>query len=181
MKRLDRRVPRYSACLIVLATVAVWPTAGWSQTCSPNNFKTFVEGLLQNWADKLKFSWAPHIDPGLIGATYAPDAVLLPTCSKGPLDSAGIRHYFEEDFLPLKPEATFDWDNNKIGGDCSRPFASGLYLFDLFAFKPEKHVQARYTYVFKQMPGNVYLIEQHHSSLVPTKPAQECPKLPSKR
>lgn len=174
MNRVNRRVLRYCACLFVLVTIAAWPSAGWSRTakhaCDVN---TLVRRLLQNWADQLKESWSRN-DPELIVKNYAENGVLLPTCSKGPLSGRpAIRGYFEDDFLPLKPVATFDWNNAKIGGDCSHAFASGLYSFKLQAFNPAKDAQARYTYVFTRA-----LIAQHHSSLVPTKPPQECPPKP---
>jgi hypothetical protein len=176
MKRLKRRVLHYSACLIVLATVATWPSAGWPKTARHTcDVDKIVRGLLQNWGKQLKDAWSEN-KPELIVRTYAENGVLLPTCSKGPLSGHGeISGYFVKDFLPLKPVANFDFVSNppKIGGDCTHAFASGLYGFKLEAFNPPKDVQARYTYVFTRT-----LIAQHHSSLVPTKPPQECPPKP---
>jgi len=176
MKRLNQRVLHYFACLIVLATVAAWPSPGWSRTARHTcDVDKVVRGLLQNWAKQLKEAWSQN-KPGLIVSTYAANGVLLPTCSKGPLTGhEGIGGYFVKDFLPLKPVADFNFDTNppKIGGDCTHAFASGLYDFDLTTATGNVRAQARYTYVF-----NGTLIAQHHSSLVPMKPPQECPAKP---
>jgi hypothetical protein len=178
MDRFNRRALRYSACLFLLVTIAAWPSAGWSRpakhACDVN---ALVRKLLQNWVDQLKQAWSQN-NPDLIVKTYAVNGVLLPTCSKGPLTGRpAIRGYFANDFLPLKPEATFDWNNAKIGGDCAHAFASGLYDFDLTTATGKATAHARYTYVFT----STELIAQHHSSLVPMKPPQpqqECPSPP---
>jgi hypothetical protein len=143
--------------LITLARIAAWPSAGWSQTCN-------VQGLLQNWANQLKASWQKN-NPDLIVDTYQPqNGVLLPTCSNGPLvGRRAIKGYFE-DFLKLKPEATFEWPS----AHCTQTFASGLYSFKV---EGGQVLRARYTYIFTGT-----LIAQHHSSLEPKPPApQGCP------
>ncbi len=153
MKRLKRGVPHYSACLFLLAAFAAWPTAGWSQTASQT---CAVKDLLQNWADQLQASWLQPIYPPPIVSTYADNAVLLPTCSNGPLvGHPAIEDYFKNAFLPLQPQATFDWDN----AHCTPTFASGLYSFKV---KNGQVLRGRYTYVFTGK-----LIAQHHSSLEP--------------
>jgi hypothetical protein len=171
MKRLNRRVLHYSACLILAAAVAAWPSAGWSRTAKHScNVNTLVPRLLQNWADQLKESWSTN-NPELIVRTYAENGVLLPTCDNGPLTGrAAIRGYFEE-FLKLEPVATFNMATTRIGGDCPHPFASGLYTFNL---GKDGTLQARYTYVFRQTSPSAWLIAQHHSSLQP-KPTSTCP------
>jgi hypothetical protein len=176
MNRLNRRVLHYSACLIVLTAVAAWPSAGWSKTTRHAcDVDRMVRGLLQNWGNQLQAAWRQN-DPQLIVRTYALNGVLLPTCSSGPLAGHDqISGYFVNDFLPFKPVANFDFAANppKITGDCAHASASGLYDFKLEAFNPPADVKARYTYVFTGT-----LIDQHHSSLVPTKPPQECPPKP---
>jgi hypothetical protein len=175
MKSLNRRMLRYSACLFLLATVAAWPTAGWSQTCDRD---TIVKERLENWAEKLKESWSTPvgINPGPIISTYAADGVLLPTCSNGPLigRDTEIKDYFKDTFLPLKPVAKFDFGLRKfeVGGDCTHPFASGVYDFE----SNKGPLKARYTYVFRRTgpQTNEWLIAQHHSSLM-LDPEQKCP------
>ncbi len=185
MKRLNRRVPRYSACLILLAILAAWPTAGRSQSCGPHtDLKPIVEGLLRNWAMKLQQSWSGAIDPKPIVDTYAENGVLVPTCSNGP--SAGrseITKYFKDTFLPLDPIADFkNFDTIQVRGNCQYPSASGLYDFS-FEAKPAPEpatAKARYTYVFRWTntpAGRKWLIVQHHSSLV-LDPPQQCPSKP---
>ncbi len=173
MRRMNQSVMRYSVYLLLLVMVAAWPSAGWSRTtrhaCDVDNV---VRGRLENWAKQLKDSWSKN-NPKLIVGTYAENGVLLPTCSNGPLTGhQAITGYFEKNFLPLKPEATFDWNNAKIGGDCARPFASGLYSFKLNS--SGQALQARYTYVFRQTGATEWLIAQHHSSLTPAPPSS-CP------
>jgi hypothetical protein len=186
MKRLNWGMLNNFACLILLAVIAIWPTAGWSQaaklSCDPNDLKPYVENLLRMWDLKLRLSWhSSPINPQPIAQTYDPTkGVLLPTCSKGPYVGPKIRDYFV-DFLKLHPEATFYFVAGKfeVGGDCTRPFASGLYDFNLTTATGTVKAEARYTYVF----ASTGLIEQHHSSLVPMKPPQEqqeCPEPPSK-
>ena len=85
MNRLNRRLLHYFACLVLLAIVAAWPSAGWSRTAGHTcDVDKAVRGLLQNWAKQLKEAWSQN-KPGLIVSTYAANGVLLPTCSKGPL------------------------------------------------------------------------------------------------
>ena len=171
MKRPNRRVLLYSACLFVFATIAAWPSTGWSRTarhtCDVNKI---VRERLENWAARLKESWEKN-NPTLIVSTYAGNGVLLPTCANGPLAGReAISGYFVNDFLPLHPEATFDWNSLKVGGDCAQPVGSGLY-----GFKSSKGpLQARFTYVLRQTGPDTWLIAQHHSSLQP-KPASACP------
>jgi hypothetical protein len=171
MKCLNRRVLHSFARLLLLTAVAAWPSAGWSRTVRHAcNVKELVPRLLQNWADQLQRSVSEH-SPGPIVSTYAADGVLLPTCDNGPLTGReAIKGYFEE-FLKLEPKAAFDWKTARIGGDCTRPFASGLYTFTL---GKDGTLQARYTYVFRQTSPTAWLIAQHHSSLQP-KPPSACP------
>ncbi len=173
MKRLNWRILRSYACLILLIAVAAWPSAGWSRTARHAcDVGSVVRARLDNWARQLKDSWSKN-NPKLIVGTYAENGVLMPTCSNGPLAGhQAITGYFEKNFLPLKPEATFDWSNAKIGGDCARPFASGLYSFKLNS--SGQMLQARYTYVFRQTGPTSWLIAQHHSSLLPNPPSS-CP------
>jgi hypothetical protein len=149
-------------CSILIA-VAAWPSAAWSRAlrhaCDVN---TLVPKLLQNWATQLSRSTPSNPTP--IVSTYARDGVLLPTCANGPLAGRGeIGGYFEG-FLKPQPAATFDMSTTKIGGDCARPFASGLYTFKL---NDGTQLQGRFTYVFRQTRPAAWLIAQHHSSLEP--------------
>jgi hypothetical protein len=162
MRRLNRRTLYQYACLILLV-VAAWPSTGWSRparhACDVN---VLVPTLLQNWATQLSRS-SPS-DPTPIVSFYADNGVLLPTCANGPLTGrAAIRGYFEG-FLKPQPAVTFDAASGRIGGDCAHPFGSGLYTFKL---KDGTVLQGRYTYVFKQVSANAWLIAQHHSSLEP--------------
>jgi len=163
MRHLNRRVLHQYACLIIVATVAAWPSAGWSRAarhvCDVN---AVVPMLLQNWATQLSRS-SPS-DPTPIVSTYADKAVLLPTCANGPLTGrAEIGGYFEG-FLKPQPVVTFDAASRRIGGDCAHPFVSGLYTFRL---NDGTQLQARYTYVYRRTGPTAWLIAQHHSSLEP--------------
>ena len=162
MKSSNRRMLRRLACLAIIAAIA-WPATGWSRTARHAcDVYTVVPKLLQNWATQLSRS-SPS-DPAPIVSTYADNGVLLPTCANGPLTGrAEIKGYFVG-FLKPQPAATFDMATAKIGGDCTHPFASGLYTFKL---NDGTQLQARYTYVFRRTGATAWLIAQHHSSLEP--------------
>ena len=169
MMRPNSRAPYRYAGLLLLA-VAASPSAGWSRAprhaCDVN---TLVPTLLQNWATQL--SRSTPSDPAPVVATYADNGVLLPTCANGPLTGRSeITGYFVG-FLKPQPAATFDPASRKIGGDCTHPFASGLYTFRL---NDGTVLQGRYTYVFRQTGPAAWRIAQHHSSLEPNSTSQ-CP------
>jgi len=143
------------AAIILLAS----PSEGWSRATkrqcvvTPERIKT----LLKNWATKLNDSTATK--PGPVLGTYADRAVLLPTCSNGPLTTRDqIASYFFA-FLQDAPKVEIEPDKALIGGDCNYAFASGLYTFTT---RDSQVLRARYTYVFRQNE-----IVQHHSSLEP--------------
>jgi hypothetical protein len=154
------------AGLIILATVAAWPTAGWSRAARHAcDIRAVVPQLLQNWARQLSQSTPARPEPIL--STYADNAVLVPTCKNGPLSGRDdeIKKYFVDFFLKPGPKVEFNTASIKIGGTCLDPFASGLYTFTLDGDNGRK-LDARYTYIFQQNPTG-WLIVQHHSSLEP--------------
>jgi hypothetical protein len=62
------------------------------------------------------------------------------------------------------------FDKPIVGGVCGNAFASGLYSFKLNGGSGAT-LRARYTYAFQGRRG---LIMQHHSSLEPRTPDQQC-------
>ena len=172
MKRLNRCVLRQcAAAALILIAAAAWPSAGWSRPYARAcNVNKVVITLLHNWANKLAQSTSS--DPAPIVGTYGADAVLLPTCANGPLTGRDqIKVYFEG-FLKQQPVVAFN-ASMKIGGECTHPFASGLYTFTLNGGTGAQ-LHARYTYIFAQTHPGAWLIAQHHSSLEPESKS-ECP------
>jgi hypothetical protein len=159
-----------SAALALLA-VAVWSAEGWSKTarhaCDVNDW---VSGRLDNWKNQLAHS-TPEDPTPIVGTYDHSHAVLLPTCANGPLtnqsEPENITGYFKS-FLRDRPVVTFD--KPIVGGVCGNAFASGLYSFKLNGGSGAT-LRARYTYVFQGRRG---LIMQHHSSLEPRTPDQQC-------
>jgi len=183
MKRLNPTARRGCLFAAVLAlTVCAAPSAGWSQTEPRAKCKVhlgnFVKSLIKDWADALKDSKPDHTGP--VVGKYAPGAtgaILLPTCSATPaIGTAAITAYFggEHGFLSSAPEVT-EIGEPTVGGDCDASiFGSGLYTFKLNAV--DKTVRARYSYIFETrgQPAQ-WLIVQHHSSLAPKVPDNDCP------
>jgi hypothetical protein len=101
------------------------------------------------------------------------DAVLLPTCANGPLTNQSkpetITDYFKG-FLKDKPVVEFD--KPIVGGVCGNAFASGPYSFKLNGGSGPT-LRARYTFVFQGHVAGAPIM-QHHSSLEPRTPDQQC-------
>jgi hypothetical protein len=134
--------------------------------------KSWVDERLDNWKQQLARS--TPTDPSPIVETYdRKHAVLLPTCSNGPLTNQStpetITDYFKS-FLKDRPVVTFE--KTIVGGVCGNAFASGIYSFKLDGGRGPT-LRARFTYVFQ---GDVKRasIMQHHSSLEPRTPDQQC-------
>jgi hypothetical protein len=162
---------RLLSAALALLVVAAWSSEGWSRAarhaCDVNSW---VDGRLENWKKQLARS-TPN-DPAPIVGTYDQrHAVLLPTCANGPLTNRSrpetITDYFKG-FLKDRPVVAFD--KPIVGGVCGNAFASGLYSFTLNGGSGPT-LRARYTYVFQGPRG---LIMQHHSSLEPRTPDQQC-------
>ena len=101
-------------------------------------------------------------DPKQVAALYdGVDGVLLPTVSNQVRHNhAEIEDYFVH-FLAKGPKGAIDESNVRIFGDLA--INSGVYTF---AFSNGDRVQARFTYVYKQVDGE-WLIVEHHSSAMP--------------
>jgi hypothetical protein len=160
-----------SAALVLLA-VAAWSSEGWSRTaryaCDVNDW---VSQGLDNWKQQLAKS-TPQDPTPIVGTYDRKHAVLLPTCANGPLTNQSkpetITDYFKA-FLKDKPVVAFD--KPTIGGICGNAFASGIYSFKLNG--DGSTLRARYTFVFGGSRQRA-LIMQHHSSLEPRTPDQQC-------
>ena len=164
-----------SAALVVLAVTA-WSSEGWARKTARHkcDVNSWVTERLNNWKEQLARS--TPADPSPIVGTYDRDhAVLLPTCANGPLHNVStdetIASYFNE-FLKKKP-VVVAFEKVTVGGVCGNAFASGLYTFRLDGGSGPT-LRARFTYVF-QGPIQGAPIMQHHSSLEPSTPGQQCP------
>ena len=93
---------------------------------------------------------------------YDKNAILLPTLS------GQVRHTHDEikeyffHFLSKKPVGSINEFNIRIFDNLA--INSGIYTFN---FKDGSSAQARFTYVYKKVDENNWIIVDHHSSLLP--------------
>jgi uncharacterized protein (TIGR02246 family) len=93
---------------------------------------------------------------------YDKNAILLPTLSPQVRHShEEIKDYFVH-FLAKKPIGKINESNIRIFGNLA--INSGIYTFN---FKDGSSAQARFTYVYKKVDENNWIIIEHHSSLLP--------------
>jgi hypothetical protein len=159
---------RLLSAVFALVAMVAWSSEGWSRTTRRScDVNSWVGERLNNWKQQLSRSTPDNPAP-IVGTYDRQHAVLLPTCANGPLTNQSkpetITDYFKS-FLKNKPMVEFD--RPIIGGVCGNAFASGLYSFKLDGGTT---LRARYTYVFQ---GSGHIM-QHHSSLEPTTPNQQC-------
>ena len=115
-----------------------------------------IIALFDQWNNALKTG-----NPKEVAALYATDAILLPTVSnKVRHNREEIEDYFVH-FLAKGPVGKIDESNVRIFGDIA--INSGVYTF---TFADGASVQARFTYVYRQVDGE-WLILEHHSSAMP--------------
>ena len=164
---------RLLSAVLALLVIVAWSSEGWSRTrthaCDVNDW---VGERLDNWKQQLARS--TPTDPAPIVGTYDPrHGVLLPTCANGPLTNESkpetITDYFKG-FLKDTPVVEFD--RPIVGGVCGNAFASGLYSFKLNGGSGPT-LRARYTFVFQGSLRGARIM-QHHSSLEPRTPDQQC-------
>ncbi len=128
--------------------------------CAPVSAAS-ISALFDRWNAALASG-----DPDTVTATYAPDAVLLPTLQNGPLiGRTAIRGYFLN-FLKKHPQGAID--SRTIGLGCNIAYDVGTYTFMVDGPTPGTHalVHARYTYIYEPLGGS-WLIVHHHSSRMP--------------
>lgn len=119
--------------------------------------ETDILGLFDRWNAALQTG-----DPKQVAALYdGTDGILLPTVSNQVRHNhAEIEDYFVH-FLAKGPNGKIDESNIRIFGDLA--INSGVYTF---TFANGDNVQARFTYVYKNVGGE-WLIVEHHSSAMP--------------
>ena len=106
------------------------------------------------------------LNPDEVTSEYAHDAVLLPTLSNKPrTNHEEIRDYFVH-FLKKKPQGKIETRIIKIG--CNTASDTGLYTFTVTEYGKQKKIEARYSFVY-EYDDDQWLIEHHHSSLMPEK------------
>ena len=126
--------------------------------CAPVDEKLAAE-LFDKWSAALK-----TLNPKVVSALYADDAVLLPTVSNlARTNLAEIEDYFSH-FLEKKPVGTIVQRNVKKG--CNKLTDAGIYSFRLTDKSGTKEVPARYTFVY-EFRNNDWKIVHHHSSVMP--------------
>jgi uncharacterized protein (TIGR02246 family) len=143
-------VPEAAAATPLAATTAA--------TCTATT-EAEIAHLFDRWNQALQTG-----NPDAVVATYAPDALLLPTMSNFPRDTPSeIRDYFVQ-FLKGNPVGRIDQRVIRIG--CNSAIDSGLYTFRLTRDGKPVEVPARYTFEYAYQNGN-WLIVGHHSSRMP--------------
>jgi uncharacterized protein (TIGR02246 family) len=120
-----------------------------------------IESLFKQWNQSLQTGSAEKV-----AKNYANNAILLPTLSNQVHNNPGeIKDYFLN-FLKLKPFGKIDEQNIRIY--CNIAINSGIYTFDLNQNGKVNKVQARYTFVYRNI-NHKWLIIEHHSSAMPEK------------
>ena len=116
-----------------------------------------ILSLFDDWNKALQTG-----NPDEVVKLYDKKAILLPTLS------GQVRHTHEEikdyfvHFLSKKPIGKINESNIRIFGNLA--INSGIYTFN---FKDGSSAEARFTYVYKKVDENNWIIVEHHSSLLP--------------
>ena len=116
-----------------------------------------ILNLFDDWNKALQTG-----NPDEVVKLYDKNAILLPTLSPQ------VRHTHEEikdyfvHFLAKKPIGKINESNIRIFDNLA--INSGIYTFN---FKDGSSAQARFTYVYKKVDENNWIIVEHHSSLLP--------------
>lgn len=119
--------------------------------------KEEVRSLFGKWNDALATG-----DPKKVAARYTRDAVLLPTVSDTPRNSASTIEAYFVDFLKKEPQGVITEGEIKIGTNWAQD--AGIYEFTMGA--DGSKVRARYSYVYAVEDGE-WKIAHHHSSIMP--------------
>lgn len=156
-------IAKRTKAIATTAAVAVLALTG----CGAGDSKPTTQeiaGLFDQWNAALAGGNA-----SAVADLYAADGVLLPTLS--PVIRANrdqITEYFEDEFLPKKPQGTITESHVRIL-DAENATHSGNYRFALTGKDGGKsEVDARFTYVYEKIDGR-WLIVEHHSSAAPAK------------
>ncbi|MDP3068561.1 MAG: hypothetical protein Q8M72_07810, partial [Methylocystis sp.] len=120
---------------------------------------------LNNW-----FSAIASEDPDKVVLLYSRDAILQSTLQSQPKKvHVDIFHYFAAKLLPMKPRGIRNSHNVRIFDEMA--INTGLYDFDIDLSpcpqngKAERGiVEARYTFVYRKISDNNWIIVEHHSS-----------------
>ncbi|MEC7107731.1 MAG: SgcJ/EcaC family oxidoreductase [Verrucomicrobiota bacterium] len=116
-----------------------------------------ILNLFDDWNKALQTG-----NPDEVVKLYDKNAILLPTLSPQVRHShEEIKDYFVH-FLAKKPIGKINESNVRIFGNLA--INSGIYTFN---FKDGSSAQARFTYVYKKVDKNNWIIVVHHSSLLP--------------
>lgn len=129
--------------------------------CTPINAHS-VAFLFDRWNDALKTG-----NPKKVAALYAKDGVLLPTLSTKPRTSQQeILEYFK-DFLKLQPSGKIDQRVIRFGSDWASD--TGLYTFRIVEDNHPKYIEARYSFVYECIDGQLLIVHQHSSIMPPVR------------
>lgn len=153
--------------LISIPTLAATLAAAACQSLpSVDVSQTEVAAATQRWANAFN-----DCDSQRAAALYDGTAVLWGTVSPTIISSAtGVAQYFERACASRpQPKVVFGEQKIRIYGDTA--VNSGTYTFTVFPAGQARELPARYSFTYRKLGGQ-WLIVDHHSSLMPTPPAQ---------
>lgn len=150
----------------LLTTAIAAPTPASEVVTCVDASEQEIAALFDRWNNSLA-----TLDPTRVAANYSETAVLLPTVSNVPRDTPEeIQDYFVQ-FLLKKPQGAINERTIKIG--CNQASDVGIYTFTLHDEQGKASTAvARYSYIYSYQNGR-WLIDHHHSSLMPEPVAEE--------
>lgn len=140
------------------ASVLISPAAFASDAALKNE----VKAAFQNWQKSLSGQ-----DAQKVVALYDQDAILLATLNDDPITTQDQRtSYFEG--LVKKPEMAVAVQQEDVRVlDENTAIVSGIYTFSFKDTEKTTQIPARYSFVYEKNAAGQWLIENHHSSMLP--------------
>lgn len=127
-----------------------------------NILKNEVKEAFQTWQKSLSGGKAENVV-----ALYDTDAILLATLENNPITTQEQRtQYFQG--LVKKPEMAVAVQQEDIRAlDENTAIVSGVYTFSFKDSDKKTEIPARYSFVYEKNSDGRWLIENHHSSMLP--------------
>ena len=124
--------------------------------------ESIVKSNLNRWKDFLHAR-----DLNRMSGLYSKDTIFFPTMQGEFLDHDGVFLYFES-FMDQQPTVKIIQDQWEILSDITYLHA-GFYNFKIIKNDDVISIQARFTFIWKNINHNKWQIMHHHSSVLPVK------------